>query len=46
MICGVTNLLYNVIGVHLTKCLPQVVMFGDLTLGNICEDIIYLKNVI
>ena len=44
--CGVTDLLHNVVCVHLPKCLPQVVMLGDLTLGDICKDVIYLKDVV
>ena len=44
--CGVTNLFHDVVCVHLTKCLPQIVMLGNLTLGDICKDVIYLKDVV
>ncbi len=44
--CGVTDLLHDVVCVHLTKCLPQIVMLGNLTLGDIYKDVIYLKDVV
>jgi hypothetical protein len=36
----------TIVRIHLTKCLPQVIMLGNLALGDVREDVVYLKDVI